>query len=84
MSDYTAGLHITVEPGDTYVAEPGEIDATGRDFGVLVTGQGPATVTLDGVVCRGSRNGLGIQVEGGAHVSGGKFHCGSGYGMRHL
>lgn len=67
------------------MAEPGEIDATGKDFGVLVTGQGPATVTLTGLVYRGSRHGLGVKVEGGVHVTGGEFHGnGRGFGVKHL
>lgn len=74
MSEPTAALRINVQPGDTYDAEPGEIDATGYDYGVLVTGEGPATVNLHGLIVRGARNGLGLAGKNGVRVSGGTFH----------
>lgn len=74
MSEPTAALRIEVQPGDTYVAEPGEIDATGLDYGVLVAGDGPATVKLHGLVVRGATCGLGIATSNGVKISGGTFH----------
>ena len=73
MSD-NAALRIEVKPGDVYDAEPGEIDATGYEYGVLVTGEGPATVNLHGLTVRGARNGLGLAATNGVRVSGGTFH----------
>lgn len=46
----TAALRINVKPHEHVVIEPQEIDGTGCDYAVIVTGHGPATVRLDGVV----------------------------------
>lgn len=76
----TAALRIEVQPGDYYVAEPQQIDATGYDYGVLITGHGPATVDLAGVMCKGSTTALAIDASD-VKVTGGWFQTGGGPGV---